>query len=96
MGPRNGFLWVLRDSFRGFAQLTDIPKTGYATLFISHQKYSSIFTVHPAPEFSGRCTDIGVRGGSFVSRDNIIVDICDEEKQVAFETGSDGVLTGSM
>ena len=92
MEHRDGLLKVLRGDFFDLSLLTDVPTAGYATLLIARQNHSSIFTVYPASEFSGRCVDMGFRGDGFVPWDDIVLDIGDEKKQVAFEPGSNGVF----
>jgi len=92
----DGFLNILRRGrFEGLAELTNIPTAGYPGLFGARLKYSSIATIHPAPKFSGRRAGIGVRGGTLVCWDDIVLDIGDEKKKVALKTGSNGVLSVS-
>lgn len=81
MEPGDGFLKSLRrDRSEDPAKLTDIPTTGYPRLFDAHLKYSGILTVHPAPKFPGRRASIGVRNRALASRNDIVLNICDEEK----------------
>jgi hypothetical protein len=81
------------DSFESQEKPTNIPTAGYSRLFIARLNYSSFVTVYPAPKFSGRRADVGVRVDGFATRDNVVLDIGDEEKQVARRTRSDRVLT---
>jgi hypothetical protein len=81
MEPGDGFLKSLRrDRSEDPAKLTNIPTTRYPRLFGAHLKNSGILIVHPAPKFPGRCASIGVRNGALASRNNIVLDISDEEK----------------
>jgi len=76
-----GFLNIIRrDRFEGLEKLTNIPAAGYPGLFSARLKYSSIAAVHPAPKFSGRRAGVGVRDGTLVRWDDIVLDISDEKK----------------
>ena len=87
--PRGG-------GFKSQETLTNIPTARYSRLFIARLNYSSFVTVYPAPKFSGRRADIGVRVDGFVTRDNVVLDVGDEEKQVARRTRSNRVLTEEL
>lgn len=93
-GSRDSFLKIIRaDKSEDLAKPTAIPTARYPGLFNARLKYSSTLTVHPAPKFSGRRAGIGVRGGALMRWDNIVLNIGDEEKQVALRTSFDGVCS---
>jgi len=85
-----------RDKFDDMEKLADIPATWYPGLIGSCLKYSRILAVHPAPKFSGRRADISVKGCALVRWDDIILDICDEEKQVVLKARSSWVFSVSV
>ena len=90
----DGFLDIIRyDRFEDPRKLTNTPTTWYPRLFGARLKYSSIFIVHPTPKFSGGCADVGVRGGTMVRRNNVVLNISDKEKQVLFKIEFKGMLS---
>ena len=82
--------------FGGLTEHTDIPVARNVRLFVARLKYPSTFTVYPTPKFSGRRADICVWDASVMPQDNTVLDVDDEEKQVALQGRSDGVFTASV
>lgn len=62
-------------------------------MLVPQLKHSSVLAVHPASKLSGGRGGTGVRSGRFVSWDDVVLDIGDEEKKIMLKTRAGGVST---